>query len=454
MTDEKNIEEYLEEKIETILTDARYSAETYFHSQFNTDSKSLYDLEKKEDWVKVLNNLIAQCKAWMGQLKIYGEHLLSIINRAKRNDKLNNNAIDSQKIMLDFQSILRKIFLLYEKGDILLQKIRVVTTKNAEPTHYNLLLSIDKENHTIDEILLDIPQMFKAVSTGLKKDKEKIHSVLDFLKKLNFNLSKSKVTNLYRDVSAVHLNSTEANPQAAQRQQELQEGYSVVSEIYSALYGEDWKAGHSYESFVKGLKNYKNFVEVTSKIAEQEDSSFYSSLPKFVTMTKEKGKIIIQAREYEGNSGLTKQSEKFYQKYQKIFDILQDYSTDNIPSIAQGGDEERYLIFSKDGIMQDIEKNEENKIEVELKNLINGSADFITGNLIITGISNSITNLEIILTNLQEGKDVEQYLKQVSNRNRGTDAAKEKLKEVVGKKIAEANDSFVEEVLKMWEKNN
>ena len=171
-------------------------------------------------------------------------------------------------------------------------------------------------------------------------------------------------------------------------------------------------------------------------------------------MTKEKGKIIIQAREYEGNSGLTKQSEEFYQKYQKIFDILQDYSTDNIPSIAQGGDEERYLIFSKDGIMQDIEKNEENKIEVELKNLINGGADFITGNLIITGISNSITNLEIILTNLQEGKDVEQYLKQVSNRNRGTKAAKGKLKEVVGEKIAEVNDSFVEEVLKMWEKNN
>ena len=29
-----------------------------------------------------------------------------------------------------------------------------------------------------------------------------------------------------------------------------------------------------------------------------------------------------------------------------------------------------------------------------------------------------------------------------------------RLKEVVGEKIAEVNDSFVEEVLKMWEKNN
>ena len=85
---------------------------------------------------------------------------------------------------------------------------------------------------------------------------------LEWINHLNFNLSKSKVTNLYRDVSAVHLNSTEASPQAAQRQRELQEGYSVVSEIYSALYGEDWNAGHSYESFVKGLKNYNNIYRM------------------------------------------------------------------------------------------------------------------------------------------------------------------------------------------------
>lgn len=452
MTKEE-IEKALELETIKIITDARFSAETYFHNQFKKDSKSLYDL-KKEDWTKVLKNLITQCEAWMNQLKTYGKKLLSIVNNAKKKDKLNSNALDSQKTMLEFQSTLKKIFLLYEKGDILLQKIRVVTTKNAVPTRYNLLLNIDEENHTIDEILLDIPQMFKATSTGLDKDREKIHSVLDFLKKLEFNLSKSKITNLYKNTPEVHLNSTKTSPQAVQIQKELQEGYSVVSKIYFALYGKDWKAGHSYESFVKGLKNYKNFIEVTSKIAEQEDSSFYSSLPNFITMTKEKGKITIQAKKYEGNSNLTKRSEDFYQKYEKIFDILQDYSTDNVPSIAQGGDEERYLIFSEDGIIQDTENNEENKIEVELKNLINGSADFITGNLIITGISNSITNLNTILTNLQKGNDIEQYLKQVSNSGRGTDAAKDALQKAMGEKIAETNESFVDEVFKMWEKNS
>lgn len=448
MMEREEIEQVLNKKVEAMIIDARYSAETYFHNQFNANSKSLYDL-KKEDWAKVLKNLIAQCEVWMDRLKMYGERLLSTINKAKRN---NNDIIKSQEAMSDFQVILKKIFLLYEKGDILLQKIRVVTTQNAVPTRYNLLLNIDEENHTIDEILLDIPQMFKATSTGLDKDRKKIHSVLDFLKKLEFNLSKSKVTNLYKDTPEVHLNSTKTNPQAAQIQQELQEGYSVVSNIYFTLYGKNWSAGHSYESFVKGLKNYKDFIEVTSKIAEQEDSSFYSSLSKFIAMTKEKGKIAIQAKKYEGNSNLTKQSEDFYQKYEKIFDILQDYSTDNVPSIAQGGDEERYLIFSEDGIMQDTEKNEKNKIEVELKNLIGKGADFITGNLIITGISNSITNLNTILTNLREGNDIEQYLKQVSNKGRETNAAKDALQKAVGEKIVETNESFVDEVFKMWEK--
>lgn len=447
----EEIEEALEPEIKQMIIDARYSAESYFESQFNENSKSLYDLDK-EEWAKTLKNLIAQCEAWMDQLKIYGKKLLTIANRTRKKNDLNNNN-DSQKTLLEFKTVIRKIFLLYEKGDILLQKIRVVTTKDAAPTYYNLLLAVDENSHTIDEILLDIPKMLKVVSPGLKKDQDKIHSVLDFLKKLEFRLNKSTINKVYGEDSTVHINPINGNLQAAQIQQELQEGYSVVSKIYLIL-DEKWNQGHSYESFVKGLINYQDFIAVTSKLTEQKDPSFYSFLPNFITMTKEKGKITIQAKEYENDAVLTSQSEAFYQKYKKIFDILQEYETDTIPSIVQGGDEERYLIFSENGIMQDINSNKENKIEVELKNLINGSADFITGNLIITGISNSITNLEIILTNLQEGKDVEQYLKQVSNRNRGTDAAKEKLKEVVGKKIAEANDSFVDEILKLWEINN
>ena len=79
MTDEKNIEEHLEEKIETILTDARYSAETYFHSQFNTDSKSLYDLEKKEDWVKVLNNCVT-CPSSPFPIKSFKHFPISSLN--------------------------------------------------------------------------------------------------------------------------------------------------------------------------------------------------------------------------------------------------------------------------------------------------------------------------------------------------------------------------------------
>lgn len=443
----EEIEEALEPEIKQMIIDARYSAKVYFESQFNENSKSLYDLNK-EEWAKALKSLIAQCEVWMDQLKIYGGKLSTIANRTRKKNNLNSNNNDSQKTLLEFKTVIRKIFLLYEKGDILLQKIRVVTTKDAAPTHYSLLLTVDENSHTIDEILLDIPKMLKVVSTGLKKDQDKVHSVLDFLKKLEFRLNKSTINKVYGEDSTVHMNPINGNPQATQIQQELQEGYSVVSKIYPIL-DREWRQGHSYESFVKGLINYQDFIAVTSKLTEQKDPSFYSFLPNFITMTKEKGKITIQAREYENNAVLTSQSKAFYQKYKEIFDILQEYETDNIPSIAQEGDEERYLIFSKNGIMQDINSNEENKIEVELKNLINGSADFITGNLIITGISNSITNLNNVLDNLQEG-NVEDYLKDIANKNRRTDKAEKILQKKMGEKIAEANQSCVDEILKMW----